>query len=192
VKNYFTCEPKEVGRQKYALVQVAYAKPAASSSTVVTDRLLIYGSDAPGGADPIPLHTATMLLVWRAPGSAAPAAGEAPLAAPASSVEITDFRQRTPTSGYASVTYSLPEGGGQLRVRLKNSALPNSNEWFLTEPVPVKAGQGLELIPVTVAADKTPTGPLNVDTIEVELLDAGGKVISQTTKATSITWSREQ
>ncbi len=191
VKNYFQCEPKEVGRQKFALVQVAFAKPTAAASTVVTDRLLIYGSDSPTAAESIPLHTATMLLVWRAPGSgAAPVAAE-PTPASASSVEITDFRQRTPTSGYASVTYNLPAGAGQLRVRLKNSAQPNSSDWFLTEAVPVKAGQGLELIPVTVAADKTPTGPLHVDTIEVELQDTTGKVISQTTKTTTITWSRE-
>lgn len=191
VKNYFQCEPKEVGRQKFALVQVAFAKPTAAASTVVTDRLLIYGCDSPTAAASIPLHTATMLLVWRAPGSgAAPDAAE-PTPASASSVEITDFRQRTPTSGYASVTYNLPAGGGQLRVRLKNSAQPNSSDWFLTEAVPVKAGQGLELIPVTVAADKTPTGPLHVDTIEVELQDTAGKVICQTTKTTTITWSRE-
>ena len=191
VKNYFQCEPKEVGRQKFALVQVAFAKPTAAASTVVTDRLLIYGCDSPTAAASIPLHTATMLLVWRAPGSgAAPVAAE-PTPASASSVEITDFRQRTPTSGYASVTYNLPAGGGQLRVRLKNSAQPNSSDWFLTESVPVKAGQGLELIPVTVAADKTPTGPLHVDTIEVELQDTAGKVICQTTKTTTITWSRE-
>jgi len=191
VKNYFTCEPKEVGRQKYALVQVAYAKPAATSSTVVTDRLYIYGSDAPGGGEPVPLHTATMLLVWRAPGSAGSPVESSPVAAPASSVEITDFRQRTPTSGYASVTYHLAEATGRLRVRLKNSAQAGSSEWFLTEPVAIKAGQGLELIPVTVSADNTPAGPLNVDTIEVELLGADGNVISRTAKATSITWSRE-
>ncbi len=192
VKNYFTCEPKEVGRQKYALVQVAYAKPSASASTVVTDRLQIYGTESPGAVEPIPLHTATMLLVWRAPGSTTGAAEATPAPAQMSSVEITDFRQRTPTSGYASVTYRLLENSGQLRVRLKNSAQPGSNGWFLTEPVAVKAGQGLELIPVTVSAENAPGGALNVDTIEVELLDAAGKVISQTVKTTSITWSREQ
>lgn len=191
VKNYFACEPKEVGRQKYALVQVAYAKPAATATTVVTDRLLVYGSEASTAVDPIPLHTATMLLVWRAPGSSGTPAANPPTTTPASTVEITDFRQRTPTSGYASVTYQLPEGTGQLRVRLKNSTQAGSSNWFLTEPVSVKAGQGLELIPVTVSADNAPTGALTVDTIEVELLDAAGKMVGQTTKATSITWSRE-
>lgn len=191
VKGYFTCEPKEVGRQKYALVQVAYSKPSAAASTVVTDRLLIYGSESPGAPDPIALHTATMLLVWRAPGAATAAPVDAnPAVTAADTVEITDFRQRTPTSGYASVTYQLAEGAGQLRVRLKNSAQAGSSAWFITEPVTVKAGQGLELIPVTVSADQAPAGTLNVDAVEVELLGADGKVISQASKTTSITWSR--
>jgi hypothetical protein len=45
---------------------------------------------------------------------------------------------------------------------------------------------------VTVAADASiPAGRLEVDTIDVELLDAAGKVISQTKKQTAIIWSRE-
>lgn len=192
VKNYFVCEPKEIGRQKYALVQVTYAKPIAAASTLITDRLHIYGTSSPAATEQIPLHTATMLLVWRAPGANQPSAASPAPAAPASSVELTDFRQRTSTSGYASVTYQLPEGTGRLRVRLRHSARPESSDWFVAEPVAIKAGQGLELIPVTVsAAASVPAGRLEVDTIEVDLLDTEGQVIGQTKKQTAIIWSRE-
>lgn len=192
-ESYFDCQPKEVGRQKYALVKVAYAKPLAAASSIVTDRLEIYGCDSPDGQDTIPLHTATMLLVWRAPGASSTSTADATPATPQGSIEITDFRQRSATSGYASVTYNLPEGTGQLRVRLKNSTQPESANWFAIEPVAVKAGQGLELIPVTVSTDNsTPTGPLSVDTIEAELVDASGKVIGHSAKSTSITWNRNE
>jgi hypothetical protein len=193
IRKYFTCEPKEVGRQKYALVQVAYARPVAAATSVVTDRLEIYGCDSPDAAQTVPLHSATMLLVWRAPGSSG-SATVAPTEADATNlVEITEFRQRTASSGYASVTYRLPEGTGQLRVRLKNASRPESTNWFVTDPVSVKTGQGLELIPVTVSADASvPAGALTVDTIEAELLDANGKTIGQSTKTTSITWARGQ
>ncbi|HSH15257.1 MAG TPA: hypothetical protein VLD18_04425, partial [Verrucomicrobiae bacterium] len=176
------------------LVQVAYARPTAAASTLITDRLHIYGTSSPTATEQIPLHTATMLLVWRAPGAGAnqPAAANPTAVARASSVELTDFRQRTSTSGYASVTYQLPEGTGRLRVRLRNSARPESGDWFVAEPVPIKAGQGLELIPVTVSANASvPAGRLEVDTIEVDLLDTEGKVIGQTKKQTAIIWSRE-
>ena len=190
VSRYFTSEPKEIGRQKFVLVPVQFSPPGdASLGTMLTDRLVVYVTDAAKSVK-LPLHPATMLLVWRAPGVITPVAA-ASAGETAGSVELADFRQRSTASGYASVMYHLPTGAGQLRVRLKDSRRSESSGWFITEPVAIKAGRGLELIPVTIStAAGVPSGELSVDTVEVDLLDQAGNVITSSTKAAKIAWSR--
>lgn len=190
INRHFVSEPKEIGRQKFLLLNVRY-QPQGSPApgTMLSDRLNVYLTDVSQAMRTL-LHPATMLLVWRAPNQEANAT-EVPAVEAAKPVELGDFRQRSPQSGYARVNYQIPDGEARLRVRLKNSSMPGSDGWFIAEPVSVK-GTGLELISVSLSNhDKVPSGTITVDTIEVELVNSEGAVIGRDEKATQINWSKD-
>lgn len=155
-------------------------------SSLSTDKVFVYLQDS--GAQKFNLFPATMLLMWRAPGSAA-AASTTP--ASGSTVQLDDFKQNDLFSGYVTVKYNLAAAKGKIRVRVSDSANPKSAEWFESEPVDVKSGGGQQIVQLAVKADaKTPSDLFKADTIEISLLDDNDTVLATIKKETPMSWGK--
>ena len=127
-----------------------------------------------------------MLLTWHPPGGQPLAPQDA-----GDSLEIDDFKQNDASSGYVSVKYNLTSGQGRIRTRVYHSTKPESASYFASDLQDVKAGRGIKLIDVRVEEDsKSPTDVIPADTIEIELVDADGKVVAKTAKQAAMVCSR--
>jgi hypothetical protein len=150
--SYFMSRPAEIGksRRNFALFPVKFQPPpnVAAGGDFATDKVLVYLTDKPA-AHRYNIFPATMLLRWRAAGSAASAA---PLAS-ANAVEIDDFKQNDPSTGYISVKYNLLAGKGKLRARVFDAKLPDSAAYFTMNAPEIAGGRGVQLIEVRIDPD---------------------------------------
>ncbi|MBI4658427.1 MAG: hypothetical protein HY735_06210 [Verrucomicrobia bacterium] len=188
---YFSSNPAEIGksRRNFVLFPIKFQPSASLASLAMypTDHLLVYLSEATT-AKRFNLHPATMLLNWRAPGAAVSAMAKSESA---NRLELDDFKQTDRQTGYVTVKYNLVSGPGKLRVRLFDSANPASAEWFAIDPRPIKPGPGLQIIDLSVAPEaKTPSNIVKVNTLEIELMDASGKVVDRLSKQVPMTWAK--
>lgn len=189
VGRYFLSKPSEIGRSRrnFALFPVKFQPPtgAVNGAGFHTDKVMVYLQEKES-ARRYNIFPATMLLMWRAPGSQA-AAGQTD----GNSVEIDDFKQNDASNGYVSIKYNLLSGQGRLRAKVYSAEKPESAAYFASATPNVKAGRGLQLIDVKVDENsKSPTDLVPADTIEIELLDSNGKVLAKISKQTAMVWSK--
>ncbi|MBU6399619.1 MAG: hypothetical protein KGS61_04825 [Verrucomicrobia bacterium] len=192
VRGYFHSSLVPIGRSRrnFALFPVKFQPPAGVGSlgSFATDQLLVYLTDADVTKRAY-LFIATMLLTWRNSGAvtatAATGAG--------SSMELDSFKQNDLYSGFATVHYNLAGGPGKMRLRLYDSANPASADWFACEDQKLAAGRGLQMMAVSVKPNApSPTALLKADTVEIDLLDASGKVVATIKKVSPMTWAKPQ
>ena len=187
-RGFFESQPVEIGksRRNFLLFPVKFSPThtLADADQYNTDKVLVYLRD-PKEEQKQTMYPATMLLVWRAPGAVAAAQSGA-------AVEIEDFKQNDPTSGYISLKYNLPANStATLRVKVYEAAKPESAAYFQPAEVLVKGGRGQQLIDVKVDPDnKSPTDYIKADTIEVEVLGPDKKSIAKVTRKTTMGWAR--
>ena len=185
--SFFKSQTVEIKRssQKLALFPVRYQPPDPETfSSFSTDRILIYLQDTVS-MQKYTLLPATMLLMWRVPGAAAPNA------APTGTLQLTDFKQNDLFSGYISLNYTLSAPSGTIRAKMYHSANATSAKWFKIQEVPVRSGSGLQVVQIFVRPDaESPSDIINVDTIDVELVDAAGTVVANVRKDAPKTWAR--
>ncbi len=202
---YFSAAPAEIGRSRrnFLLFPVKF-QPPANGGTLTgayqTDKVMVYLQDAAASvAQRLNLFPATMLLMWRPPansGAVASGANDAKSGAakppPAvSSIELDDFKQTDASTGYVTVKYYLVSGLGKLRARILQGGHPESAKWFEIKEEKVNPGRGLQLLDFTVKADAAVGGDsFTVDTLQLELLDAGNRVIATQTKTLSGVWTK--
>jgi hypothetical protein len=187
---YFVSSPVEIGRSRrnFALFPVRFHPPDAIASlgSFATDRLLVYLAEAASSPRSY-LFASTMLLTWRAPGEAN---GVQPLTA-ANALAMGNFKQNDLYSGNVLVHYNLASGPGRIQVRIYNSANPGSADWFACEDQPAATGRGVQLLEFSVKADaKSPTRLIQADTVEINLLNAAGKVVATVKKHAPMTWAK--
>jgi hypothetical protein len=152
-----------------------------------TDKLSVYLGEA-AQVQRFNLFVATMLLMWRAPGASQVAPAPA---ATSSSVELDDFKQNDPSSGYVMVRYNLVGGPGKLRLRLYAAADPATANYFAVQDQKVQAGRSLQMLEFSVKPDApSPSDVIKADTFEIELLDASGKVLATVKKQVPMTWTK--
>jgi hypothetical protein len=191
VAGFFKGTAVEVGksRRNFVLFPVKFTPPAgvgADASGFPTDKVLVYLSDS--AAQRHNLYAATMLLMWRAPGSANVAA---PVASATHTIDFDDFKQNDASNGYVSIRYHLLSGKGRLRVSVFDSANPGSRDYFARSAVDVNPGRGIQTLEVKVEPDsKSPTDFVRADTIEIEMIDSGGNVLAKTSKRAAMAWSK--
>jgi hypothetical protein len=189
VSRYFLSRPAEIGRSRrnFALFPVKFQPPAGAvdSTGFHTDKVVVYLQEKQS-ARRYNIFPATMLLMWRAPGTQAVAAQSS-----GNSVEIDDFKQNDASNGYVSIKYNLVSGRGRLRAKVYNAKKPESATYFASNTPDVKAGRGLQLIDVRVdETSKSPTELVPADTIEIELLDGSGQVLAKVLKQAAMVWSK--
>ena len=127
----------------------------------------------------------------QAGNSAAEVAASGGSGAAGNTIQLEDFKQNDPFSGYVTVKYSLQAPSGRLRARLMDSANPKSAQWFESEDVPIESGSGLKLVKFAVRPDATsPSDLFDADTIEIELLDKSGAVLGTVKKQTPMRWAK--
>ena len=191
VSQFFQSNPTEIGRSRrnFMLFPVKFEPPSASSSSFgsfATDKVLVYLTDD-GNEERANLFPATMLLTWRAPGadSGGPAAQGA-----GASLTLDDFKQNDLFSGYVTVRYQA-NANSWIRLKILDSNNPASAEWFESVPEPVKRGRGLQLLRVRVFEDaNSPSDLIKADTIIVELIDSGERVLDRLEHKVSMDWAR--
>ncbi|MEW6160709.1 MAG: hypothetical protein AB1813_25035, partial [Verrucomicrobiota bacterium] len=188
--NYFKSNPAELGksRRNFLLFPVKFQPPAgAVSSSYATDKVLVYLNEE-SASKRFNLFATTMLLMWKAPGGgSAPAAAQT--AQTGSSVELEDFKQNDLHTGVVTVKFNMTEANGKLRMKVFDAANPKSSEWFSSIEQNVKTGRGVQLLSVAVKEDaKPPKDVFKANTIEVELVDLSGKVLSKVSKQVDMSW----
>jgi hypothetical protein len=189
VSHYFQSRPAEIGksRRNFVLFPVKFQPPAGlnDSAAFSTDKVLVYLSEKES-ARRHNVFPATMLLVWRAPGSHAPSQAQT-----SDSVTIDDFKQNDASTGYLSVKYALASGTARLHAKIFDSAKPQTATYFTTTVPEVKAGRGLQLIDVQIDPEsKSPTDVIHANTVEIELVDLSGKVLAKTSRTADMIWAR--
>jgi hypothetical protein len=189
--NFFKGPTVEVGksRRNFVLFPVKFTPPAGvgmDASGFSTDKVLVYLTN--DSSKHMNLFAATMLLMWRAPGSAA---SVMPIAAATHTIDFDDFKQNDASDGYVAIRYNLVAGGGRLRVAVYDSANPATKDYFATSQVDVNPGRGVQTLEVKVEPEsKSPTDFIRADTIEIEMIDKTGKVLAKTSKKANMTWSK--
>jgi hypothetical protein len=190
VARHFSSRPSEIGksRRNFALFPVKF-QPAGGvpdQADFSTDQVLVYLTEQSGRRYNI--HAATMLLRWRTAGTP-----QHTTQATGNSVEIDDFKQNDPSNGYITVKYHLLGGSGKLRARIYDQGNPASSEYFSARLPEVKAGSGVQLIDVSIDSEaRTPSNLVRADTIEIELLDASGRILARASKRAAMVWARPQ
>jgi hypothetical protein len=192
-REYFASAPAEIGksRRNFVLFPIKFQPPATFVSTggYSTENVLVYLLEGTS-ARRFNLYPATMLLTWRPPGTVLSAGSRTD---GGGRIELDDFKQNDPHTGYVTVKYNLVHGPGKLRVRLFHSQNPASADWFGIDPKTVKAGPGLQIFDIYVAPEaKTPGNIVRVDTLKIELLDASGKVVKDITRQLEMTWAKAE
>ncbi len=189
VTRFFVSHPTEIGksRRNFALIPVKFQPMPNTSSAgdFGTDQVVVYLTDK--HAQRYNIFPATMLLHWRAAG-----AGQSnSQPSNETTVEIDDFKQNDESSGYVSVKYHLLSGQAKLRAQLFDSANPASAAFFQSSTPNITAGRGLQLIDLQIDSDaKLPANTVRADTIQIELVDSGGKVIALTSRKAAMVWTR--
>jgi hypothetical protein len=188
---YFSSPVVDIGRGSRSFVMFPVKLNAAAAqkfnrATLPTDKVWIYLLDANGAKSYV--SQSTMILVWHLPGSG-------PSAAMASNqrntVEIESFKQNDLFSGYVSVNYNLAAGTtAQFRLKVFDSANPATVGWFVSDDIPIKSGPGVQLVRTAVSKDAPSPDVFNADTIEVQMIDAKGAVITSVQKKTAMTWAK--
>ena len=186
---YFSAPKADAGkgRRGLALFAVKYQPPNSnpdSFETYPTDSVLVYVQD---GAQRLNLFPAPLTLVWRAPG----AGPVLPIVEQTAKLEFDNFKQNNLYSGYVTVKYTLPASGGKAIVRVLDSKVPRSVDWFQIDEVPLKGGSGLQLVKIAVKPDaQSPGDVIKADTIEVQLVDSDGNLVGYLKEFTPMTWAR--
>jgi membrane protein involved in colicin uptake len=188
--NFFKVPKVEVGksRRNFVLFPVKFTPPpgiGTDASGFSTDKVLVYLTN--DSSKRLNLFAATMLLMWRAPGSVA----ATQIATATHTIDFDDFKQNDASDGYVAIRYNLLGGAGKLRVAVYDSANPATREYFATSQVDVTPGRGLQTLEVKVEPEsKSPTDFIRADTIEIEMIDPAGKTLAKTSKKTTMTWSK--
>jgi membrane protein involved in colicin uptake len=190
--HYFQSQPAEIGksRRNFLLFPIKFQPPGSvvGLNSYTTDQVLVYLLE-PTSSKRFNLFPTTMLLLWRPPGTVL----STPMADSGSTLELDDFKQNDPHTGYVTVRYSLLSGPGKLRMRLFDAAKPASAQWFSVPIKTVKAGRGLQVLDISVEPDaKAPTDIFRIDTIEIELLDSGGQVAAKINKKSPMNWAKPE
>jgi hypothetical protein len=191
ISSYFSSPPTELGRSRrnFVLFPVKFQPPAGltDSAGFNTDKVLVYLTEK-STAKKYNIFPATMLLTWRAPGvhAAAPVKNSA-----ANAVEIDDFKQNDPSSGYVSIKYTLLNPSARLRVKVYDSTNPKNAAYFSINPLDIKSGRSLQVIDVKIEPDsKSPSEIIRADTILVEMVDSAQNVLAKVSRETPMVWAK--
>jgi hypothetical protein len=194
--DYFESTPLEIGRSKrnFALLPITFNPPASQTAALAnysTDKLIVYLLENTS-AQRFELFTASMLLRWRPPGNApASAPSAASTAAAQDTLEFDDLKQNDLYSGYVTLRYRLAAGPGKLRLKILEAAKPESAGYFKTTELAVPAGRNAQLLEFSARPDAPcPTDIIKADTVEVELLDASGKVAARLAQPATMSFAR--
>jgi hypothetical protein len=189
---YFSSAPAAIGRGSRNFVMFPVKLNAAAAAqdlhraTLPTDKVRVYLADA--GGPKSYLFEATMLLVWHLPGGA-PA--PSPAAADENTIDIDSFKQNDLFNGYVTVRYNMAaRGGGKLRLRVYDSAHPETAGWFVSEDVTIKSGPGLQLLKVSVPKDAPSPDLFTADTVEIQMLDSQDAVVAGIKKQSPMSWAK--
>jgi hypothetical protein len=190
VARYFSSQVTELGRSRrnFVLFPVKFQPPATviDSAGFSTDRVLVYLLEK-ATSRRYNIFPATMLLVWRAPGAQAAVAKNTN----ANALEIDDFKQNDPSSGYVSIKYNLLNPAARLRVKVYDSSNPKTASYFSSNVLDIKSGRGLQLIDVRVEPDsKSPSEIIRADTILVEMVDPAQNVVAKVSRETPMVWAK--
>ncbi len=190
VRQYFVSRPAEIGksRRNFALLPVKFQPPAnlAQAGDFGTDKVLVYLTDKK--SQRYNIYPATMLLRWRATGNSG---SSSQLTATSNFIEIEDFKQNDPSSGYVGVNYNLLAGKAKLRAKVYDAAVPASATYFTSKTPEVQTGRGVQIVDVYIDSEaKTPSDLVRADTIEIELVDPSGKVLARSSKKATMVWTR--
>ncbi len=188
-RNHFSSTPLEIGktRRNFLLFPVKFSPThtLSDSGQYTSDKVLVYLRD-PKTNQKQTMYPATMLLAWRAPGTVAVATQTA------GAIEMEDFKQNDPTSGYVSLKYNLPANTPvTLKVRIYDSSKPESSAYFQPAEVLVRGGRGQQLIDIKVDPNnKSLTDYIKADTIEIEAIGPDKKTIEKITRKATMGWAR--
>ncbi len=191
--DYFSSQPAEIGksRRNFVLFPVKFQPPSTLGlqSSFTTDQVLVYLLEATS-AKRFNLFPTTMLLLWRPPGATSAAT---PKTESGNALEVEDFKQTDPQTGYVTVRFNLLAGPGKLRARVFDAANPASTEWISTALKTIQAGRGLQVLDLSVNPEaKSPAKTFKMDRIEVELLDPAGKVVARFAKQVPMIWAKPE
>lgn len=193
VSSLFDVKPADIGRSRrnFVLFPVTFNPPANqlnAYNTFSTDRLLVYLESV--GGQRFKLFTAAMLLIWRAPGATL---ADSARSSTGNLLELDDLKQNDASSGYVTVRYQLTGGPGKLRMRLFDTANPASAGYVNAEEVKIQPGRNLQLLEFSVKSSAPiPTDQFKVNTLEVEMLDAGNNVLTRFSRQVPMTLSKPQ
>jgi membrane protein involved in colicin uptake len=192
VADYFSCPPMDIGKgsRNFVMFPVQLNVAAAQSvkrPTLPTDKVWIYVADASGQKSYI--FQGTMMLVWHIPGGAQPGA---PTAAQSggNTLEIESFKQNDLFSGYVTVKYNIRASEGRLRLRIFDSANPTTASWFASDDIAIKSGPGLELVRIAVPKGAASPDVFSADTVEIQMLNAKGAVLTALRKQSPMSWAK--
>jgi serine/threonine protein kinase len=188
---YFVSAPSLIGkaRRNFALIPVHFQPPGSlpeeESNPFSTDTIVVYLAEK-GTGRRYNMFRAAMLLSWRAPDALNTATKEA-----ANHIEIEEFKQNDASNGYIHAKYRLLDGPGRIRVNVYDFANPASAGYFTSDSPALTEGSGAKLIEIRIESEsKSPNDFIHANTIEVELLDANGKVLARSSKQSRTVWLR--
>lgn len=188
--NFFKTAPVGIGksRRNFILVPVSFDTQAArlaEGEVYYSDRMTVFIEETVKRRR-YELFTATMLLKWSASGTSGSG-----LPANPTTLEMDDLKQINPGAGYVTIRYNHPSGASVLHVKIYSSSNPATADLLTIEDQKVPAGRNLQLVEYALKPDaRIPSDGLKMDTLEIELRDETGKVISQLRKEISITLTR--
>jgi hypothetical protein len=193
VSDYFSCPAMDIGKSSRNFVMFPVKLNVAAAQgvkrpTLPTDKVWIYLADASGLKSYI--FQGTMMLVWHIPGGGQEGATALAQSGEGNTLEIESFKQNDLFSGYVTVKYNLRAAEGRLRLRVLDSANPATASWFASEDIPVKSGPGLELVKIAVRNRATSPDVFNADTVEIQMLDAKGTVLTSLRKQSPMSWAK--
>ena len=183
----FACPVSQIGNssRNFVLVPVKFHPigDAAERSTLSTDKLWVYLTDGSGLKSYI--FQGTMVLTWKNPAVAA-----ADAAALSQNNVQMEFKQNNAFAGYVTVKYFLGATAGKLRLRVYDSATPDSIKCFESEDVDVKSGAGFQLVKIAVSKDAASPDLFKADTLQLQLLDPKEKVLASQKQQLDMSWAK--
>ncbi len=188
---YFQSKPAEIGksRRNFLLFPVKYQPPQTSAeySSFSTDKVMVFLQEAESGRR-YNVFPVTMLLMWHLPDADVQAATSITVG---STVELDDFKQNEPHAGYLTLRYHLADGSGRLRARIFDSTNPESAKWFDASFANITAGRGFQVLDISVRSQAPAHNNLvRTDTIEIELVDRQGQILSRVQKQLPMIWAK--